>query len=125
MRNNQAHSFFSTKLTKHRSAVLFILLILTVCLTSLGIKLPTLAGASSHPGKPKPRPRAVIKTQITTCKQIVTNIADSGAFLPEQLFTVKTPQAEQLIPLPTLEICSCTLLPDNTSRAPPSISSPA
>lgn len=125
MRNNQAHSFFSKKLTKHRSAVLFILLILTVCLTSLGIRLPTLAGASSHPGKPKPRPRAVIKTQITTCKQIVTTIADSVAFLPEQLFTAETPQAERFIPLPTLELCASTLLPDSPSRAPPSTSSPA
>jgi hypothetical protein len=125
MRNNQAHSFFSTKLTKHRSAVLFILLILTVCLTSLGMRLPALAGPSSGPGKPKPRPRAVIKTQITTCKQVVTNLADSVAFLPEQLFTAETPQAGKFILLPSFKICSCTLLPDSPSRAPPLISSPA
>jgi hypothetical protein len=125
MRINRAHSFFSTKRTTHRSALLFILLVLTVSLTSLGVRLPNLAGPSSQPGKPKPRPRAVIKTQITTCKQIVTTLADSVAFLPEQLFTVETPQAERFIPLTSFKICSCTLLPYSPSRAPPLIASPA
>lgn len=49
------------------------MVVLAISLTSLGIKLPSAPGISST-FKPKPRPRAIIKNQITTCKQIIKKI---------------------------------------------------
>jgi len=109
------------KTTVSRRAVIFILLLLTVSLTSLGLRLPSLAGVSSNSGKPKPRPRAVIQNQIKTCKQMITSLADAADFLPEKFFTVEAPQAEGFISLFPVNIIRCTLLSDTPSRAPPSL----
>jgi hypothetical protein len=125
MIKKRTYSFLSIRLTNHRCAAFFILLVLTVSLTSLGIRLPSLAGLSSNSGKPKPRPRAVINNQIKTCKQVVKSLADPVVFLPEKFFTVETPQAEQIPFLFPTPIYSCTFLPDSPSRSPPSPSSPA
>jgi hypothetical protein len=52
------------------NTVLFILVILTLGLVSLGMRLPNLNGFSSS-SKPKPRPRAILKTQIKACKESI------------------------------------------------------
>lgn len=54
----------------HRTRKIFSLLLLIpilLSLTALGMRLPTLSGLTS--GKPKPRPRAVIQTQIKKIKK--------------------------------------------------------
>ncbi len=51
-----------------------VLVILSLGLVSLGIRLPTTPGLSSASVKPKPRPRAVIRNQTKTCKEIVKNM---------------------------------------------------
>lgn len=57
-----------------------LLVLITLCLVSMGIRVPTVAGISSS-AKPKPSPRAVIQNQIKTCKQIIKKLCDECTFV--------------------------------------------
>jgi hypothetical protein len=121
---NKTYSPLSKGLVVNRRAVIFVLMILTVSLISLGVRLPTLSGVSSNSGKPKPRPRAVIQNQIKTCKQIVTSFADAVAVLPGTGFKVEIPQTEKLKSLSHINTCFCIFITANPSRASPTYSTP-
>lgn len=107
--------------TVKRKTIIFFLIILGVSLTSLGVRLTAAAGISSNSVKPKPRPRAVIQTQIKTCKQLVKSFTDTLAFIPVNDYAVTIHPSEQ--PLQQLpEICgSAALLLSSPCRAPPPI----
>lgn len=106
--------------TVNRKTSIFILLLVTVSLTTLGVKMSGLSGISSGSGKPKPRPRAVIQNQIKTCKQVVKTLADTVACgLPHNGVVVASqPLAQPLHPFPVSYGSAAFLLP-SSSRAPP------
>lgn len=108
--------------TLSRKTVIFILLILTVGLATLGLRLPSATGVSSSTAKPKPRPRAVIQNQIKTCKQIVSSLADAITFIPERDFIIDPPQSGCNLKVRLIGIKLFTLVPVQSSRAPPAIS---
>jgi hypothetical protein len=99
------------KATFHRGLVVCLLAVLTVTLTSLGVRLPWSAGFTSSTGKPKPRPRAIIKNQIKVCKQVIKELPASAA-LPVDSFRVHpTRLSSGLVPIQlpvrtTSSICS-------------------
>lgn len=67
--------------TLNRRTVCFVLVVLTISLTSLGVRIPNHAGLSSSSSKPKPRPRAIIENQIKTCKQVIKDAVTPVAVL--------------------------------------------
>jgi hypothetical protein len=101
------------------SKKIFIVLLIVpilVCLTALGLRLPTACGLSSS--TPKQRPRAVIQTQTQKCKEL---------FHQQELFTL-TPKE----PIPPIVLAMLptdydvesvfspkTIVVLNPSRAPP------
>lgn len=87
--------------TMHRKAVFIALVILTISLTSLGVRVPWGVGISSS-STPKPRPRAVIQNQIKTCKQLMQDIPSTLAILDTPL-PVPLPVI-LLLPLASLEV---------------------
>ena len=61
------------RFTRNRTNYL-ILLVIVLGLVSLGMKLPDLHELACSPIKPKPRPRAVVKTQIKSCQESIKKI---------------------------------------------------
>ena len=55
----------------HYRTKLIILLVIILGLVSMGMRLPNLLELASSSAKPKPRPRAVIKTQIKSCQELI------------------------------------------------------
>jgi hypothetical protein len=88
---------------------------IVISLTSLGMKLPSIAGLSS--GKPKPRPRAVLQAQVKKCKEQIES--QSLDLAPTENRVVITPP-----PLFRLEsksaACrkSCQFLPADPRASP-------
>ncbi len=105
-----------------RKTVIFIQLILTVSLTTLGLRLPAAAGVSVDSGKPTPRPKAVINSQIKTCKQIVKPLAERVTFIPERVFIDNAPESLRPVCLYSVYHRNCTSIFSSTPRAPPSSS---
>src|SRR5690349_19053927 len=99
MFQNQIHFSVLRHIYSNRKATIFFLIVLTVSLTSLGIRLPWHDGISSGSGKPKPRPRAVIQCQSKTSKQIFKSFSDSPAIIPERLLTVASSETGRLVPI--------------------------
>lgn len=119
MLNCSFHNFIFGSNSVNRWSSLLLLLILTICLTFMGIRLPWGTGKSS--GKTKPRPRAVIQNQIKSCKQIIKSYSAESA-LPEFAFTI-TPDLnpEEIFPEPHVKAFAAPLLSES-SRAPPAYS---
>lgn len=105
----------------HRTHKVFSLLLLIpilLSLTALGMRLPTLTGLTS--GKPKPRPRAVIQTQI---KKIKENIAAHPEItgLPPAMSIPSVKPLPNIISAPGLpSVCHLPLIAAIVpARAPP------
>ena len=104
---------------RQRKSTIFLLIILTVSLTTLGIRLPGPTGISANSCKPKPRHRAVIQNQIKTCKQIIKSLSDSPELIPERFFLVVSSETDR-IPLLCAGQHSSKSQLSGSSRAPPS-----
>lgn len=71
---------------RHRGLVVLLFAVVALGLVAIGARLPQLLGIYSH-GKPKPRNRAVVQTQVTVCKQCIEHQGQqcetvSGVVLP-------------------------------------------
>lgn len=119
MFNCSFHNFSFGSNSVNRWGSLLLLLILTICLTFMGVRLPWGTGKSS--GKTKPRPKAVIQNQIKSCKQIIKSFSAESA-LPEFTVTI-TPvlNPEEIFPEPHFIAFTAPLLSES-SRAPPAYS---
>jgi len=101
-----------------KSCIVIILVAVSIGLVTLGMRLPSLSGLASSPGKPKPRPRAIIQYQVKSYKQaacpltpLVAAIQTTDCLLPE-------PAASALHSfIPTGTPCIVSTL--QLSRAPP------
>jgi short subunit fatty acids transporter len=114
--------FRDTKLffaTINRKAVCLVLVLLTISMVSLGFRIPWLAGISSSTPKPKARPRAIIETQIKTCKQIIKDIPTVVAVLQAAPSVATTIFPIQHAPLDSLILSSSAASVRKNSRAPP------
>lgn len=101
-----------------RKTVCLLLAILTISLTSLGVRVPWSSGISSSSGKPKPRPRAIIQNQIKTCKQVMQDIPSAVA-IPVNPPAIAA-SAILLLPLVPLAVCYLSSSPlQQKSRDPP------
>ena len=107
--------------TVNRKTVCFLLVLLTVSLTFLGIRFPRSAGLSSSSSKPKPRPRAVIQNQIKTCKQVINDLSD-GFATPTDPFNVAVQVTNRVLPaFSNITIPDTTVPNQYPSRAPPAV----
>jgi hypothetical protein len=61
-----------------RMTIVLVILPLVVGLISLGWRLPTLSGGLKKNG-PKPRPRAVLQTQISKCNKLIKHAGTAHA----------------------------------------------
>ena len=103
------------RLSRKISAAVLIPLVL-IGMTSLGMRLPSIAGFSS--GGPKPRPRAVLQTQVKKCKdQINKHAPDVGA---TEIQALLISSCSFLPIVTTLEFLRPLILSiSKSSRAPP------
>jgi hypothetical protein len=101
-----------------KSCFVMILVAVSIGLVTLGMRLPSLTGLSAAPGKPKPRPRAVIQQQVKTFKQAVCPVTPLVATMPATDYQLPEPTASSLpvfIPTET----ACLVSTQQLSRAPP------
>jgi hypothetical protein len=99
-----------------------ILLVIILGLVSLGMKLPNLQELASSSGKPKPRPRAVVKTQIKSCQESIKKLSiDASPDGPvrnslAKFFLFVAPRGLLLSVNPPVDF----IVSNTLSRAPPS-----
>ncbi len=89
------------KRSLNKAVIALVLVVVSAGLTSLGIQIPVSQGLSA-PSKPKPRPRAVLKNQASTCKGQLNKAAQ-----PKMASTrtfIKLTSGE---PLPTVTLLVC------------------
>lgn len=55
---------------RHKRYFVLVFAVVALSLVSLGARLPQLKGLT-YGGKPKPRARAVVQTQVTVCKECI------------------------------------------------------
>lgn len=93
------------------------MIVVAVSLISLGLRLPS-SSVISASGKPKPRPRAIIKCQIETCKKLINKVP-----LPVALIDVHQSGYNPLNELSSLPELTCihqfVVAAQKLSRAPP------
>jgi hypothetical protein len=107
-----------SRIVPGKSGIFIILIAISIGLISLGVRLPTLAGISSSPGKPKPRPRAIIQHSIKSCKVTTATAAPMLATI-DTVTVICLPAARDLlhpvVPVAFHHPIAATKL----SRAPP------
>lgn len=102
----------------NKTCIFIVLIVVTIGLTSLGMRLPVLPGCSSSSSKPKPRPRAIIQTQAKSLKHLSFTdssqlaLIDFFRFIPiQQIIGALSLTILMLIPLSRFNF--------QLSRAPP------
>ena len=104
------------KIVPKKILISFFIFPILISLTSLGIRLPTIDGLTS--GKPNPRPRAVLQTQVKKCKEQIECLSldlPTRTYLPQLSLPVVLRHQSSAVFFPQ-RLQSIT----QESRAPPS-----
>ncbi|SNB44901.1 hypothetical protein [Geobacter sp. DSM 9736] len=69
------------RVKRYKFILFSVLLLVTLGLVSHGTRVPNLKEVLSSSAKPKPRPRAVVKTQIKACQESIKKHCDPSPVL--------------------------------------------
>ena len=106
---------------RNKTLLLTILIPMVLGLLAVGIRVPDFPGLSS--GKVKPRPRAVIKNQISTCKQSLEKKYKPtvAAALVDSYQYALPPAGESILRIPAITHLTDLIISQQSARAPPAI----